>query len=131
MKTSLEIWQGQEEKPKDTRQWFPQNSSLAGHLRAREVLVVSTLTSGAKNPPFNLPLEIEVETPGSQAFKESLVLVAQSCSTFCNPVDYSSSAHGILQASILEWAVLPFSRDGTLVSCTVGRFFTIWATRGA
>ena len=92
MKTSLEIWQGQEEKPKDTRQWFPQNSSPAGHLRAREALVVSTLTSGAKNPPFNLPLEIEVETPGSQAFKESLVLVAQSCPTLCNPVDYSHQA---------------------------------------
>ena len=41
------------------------------------------------------------------------VLVAQSCPTLCNPMDYSppgSSVHGILQARILEWVVIPFSR---------------------
>ena len=35
-----------------------------------------------------------------------LCLVAQSCPTFCNPMDCSppsSSVHGILQARILEW----------------------------
>ena len=34
------------------------------------------------------------------------VLVAQSCPSLCDPVDCSlpgSSAHGILQARILEW----------------------------
>ena len=47
------------------------------------------------------------------------------------------SVHGILQARILEWAAIPFSRgsswprDQTRVSCTAGRFFTIWATREA
>ena len=42
------------------------------------------------------------------------VLAAQSCLTLCNPTDCSppgSSVHGILQARILEWAALPFSRD--------------------
>jgi len=45
-----------------------------------------------------------------------------------------SSTHGILQARILEWVAMPFSRqsswprDGTRVSCIVGRFFTVWAT---
>ena len=37
--------------------------------------------------------------------KENEVLVAQSCSTLCNPVECSppdSSVHGILQARILE-----------------------------
>ena len=32
----------------------------------------------------------------------------------CNPLDYSlpgSSVHGILQARILEWVVISFSRD--------------------
>ena len=49
----------------------------------------------------------------------------------------SSSAHGILQARILEWAVIPFSRgsswsrDRTWVSHPAGRFFTVWATREA
>ena len=30
--------------------------------------------------------------------------------TLCNPMDHSS-AHGILQARILEWVALTFSRD--------------------
>ena len=48
------------------------------------------------------------------------VKVAQSCLTLCNPMDYT--VHGILQARILEWVALPFSRrssqptDGTQVS---------------
>ena len=46
-----------------------------------------------------------------------------------------SSVHGILQARILEWAAISYSRasswpkDLTWVSCIAGRFFTIWATR--
>ena len=44
---------------------------------------------------------------------------------------------GILQARILEWVNVPFSRgsswprDGTQVSCIAGWFLTIWATREA
>ena len=62
------------------------------------------------------------------------VLVAQSCLTLRNPMDCSppdSSVHGILQARILEWGAIPFSRDfsrpkdGTQVSCISGIFFTI------
>ena len=44
----------------------------------------------------------------------SVVLVAQSYSTLCDPMDSSlpvSSVHGILQARILEWVAIPFSRD--------------------
>ena len=40
--------------------------------------------------------------------------VNQSCPTLCNPVDCSlpgSSVHGILQARILEWVAISFSRD--------------------
>ena len=46
-----------------------------------------------------------------------------------------SPVHSILHASILEWVAMPFSRescpprDRTEVSCTAGRFFTVWATR--
>ena len=42
------------------------------------------------------------------------VLVTQSCLTLCNPMDYSppgSPVLGILQARILEWVAIPFSRD--------------------
>ena len=65
------------------------------------------------------------------------VLVTQLCPTICHPMDYSLpgfSVHGILQARILEWIAMPFSRgtshfrDWTLVSCITSRFFTIWAT---
>ena len=43
---------------------------------------------------------------GSQWTESEKVLVDQLCSTLCDPMDCSlpsSSAHGILQASILEW----------------------------
>ena len=45
-----------------------------------------------------------------------------------------TSVHEILQARILEGVMIPFSRgslwprDQTHISCTAGRFFTIWAT---
>ena len=41
------------------------------------------------------------------------VLDAQSCLTFCNPMDCSppsSSVLGILQTEILEWVAIPFSK---------------------
>ena len=66
------------------------------------------------------------------------VLVGQSCLTPCDPTDYSllgSSVYGTLQARILEWVAIPFSRgsswprDWTWVSCSASRFFTVWATR--
>ena len=47
------------------------------------------------------------------------VLVAQSCLTLCNPMDYSppgSSDHGILQARILEWVAIAFSKDETVLN---------------
>ena len=37
------------------------------------------------------------------------VNVTQSCPTLCDPMD--CIIHGILQARILEWVALPFSRD--------------------
>ena len=54
--------------------------------------------------------------------------IAESCLTLCNPTDYTVS--GILQARILEWVAIPFSRGSchskyqTQVSHTAGRFFT-------
>ena len=58
-----------------------------------------------------------------------MCMCAQSCSTLCDPMDCSlpgSSVHGILQARILEWVVMHFSRgssqprDQTFHSC-IGR----------
>ena len=48
--------------------------------------------------------------PGS--WENVCILVTQLYPTLCNPVDNSltgSSVHGILQAKILEWVVIPFS----------------------
>ena len=51
---------------------------------------------------------------------------------FSTPWTAGSMAHGILQAKILEWVAISFSRgfswprDRALVSC---RFSTVWATR--
>jgi len=56
-----------------------------------------------------------------------LVEVAQSCLTLCDPRDCTVCE--ILQARILEWVVVPFSRgssqprDGIYVSCIAGRVF--------
>ena len=44
------------------------------------------------------------------------VKVAQSCPNLCDPVDCSlpgSSVHGILQARILEWVAIPFTRGSS------------------
>ena len=66
------------------------------------------------------------------------VLVTELCLTLCDPMDYrfpGSSVHETLQARILEWVAISFSRGSsqprnrTQVSCIVGRFLTIWATR--
>ena len=66
------------------------------------------------------------------------MLVTQPCLTLCNPMDCSwpgSSVRRSLQASILEWVAISFSRgssqpwDRTQVSCIAGRCFNLWATR--
>ena len=59
-------------------------------------------------------------------------LVAKACPTLCDPMDCSLpefSVLGILQARILEWVAVFFSRgsswskDWTCISCTGGGFF--------
>ena len=68
---------------------------------------------------------------------DTLVKVAQLCLTLGNPRDCSlpgSSVHGILQATILEWVAISFSKGSfqcgnrTQVSHIARGFFTAWAT---
>ena len=43
-------------------------------------------------------------------------LVTHSCPTLCDPMDCSPpgfSVHGILQARVLEWAVIPLSKGSS------------------
>ena len=65
---------------------------------------------------------------------ESESEVAQSCLTLCGPMDCSlpgSSLHGILQARVLEWVAISFSRgssrprDQTRISRIPGRRFNL------
>ena len=66
------------------------------------------------------------------SYTKMKVLVTQLC--LCDPMDRSppgSSVHGILQARILEWVAIPFSRGSsqprgqTWVFCIAGEFFTV------
>ena len=64
--------------------------------------------------------------PGTRSTCVPACSVTQSCLTLCDPMDCSppgSSVHGILQARILEWVAISYSRgsswprDWTWVSC--------------
>ena len=63
-----------------------------------------------------------------------LCLVAQSCLTLCDPMDYilpGPLSMVMLQVTVLEWVAMPSSRassqprDRTQVSRVAGRFFTV------
>jgi len=82
----------------------------------------------------------DLTTEQQQLMTYMKVLVAQSCLTLHDPMDCSpsgSSANEILQARILEWVAISFSRgsswlrDRTQISHLAGRFITIWATKEA
>ena len=84
-------------------------------------------------------LSIHFSHTTTSVYMKVKVLVTQLCPNLCDPVDCSpagSSVYGILQARMLEWVAIPFSRgssqprDRTWVSWITG-FFTIWATREA
>ena len=79
------------------------------------------------------PASLSMELKYAAASAKSL----QSCLTLFDPMDHNlrgSSVHGILQATVLGWVAIPFSRgssqhrDRTQVFSIAGRFFTIWAT---
>ena len=90
---------------------------------------------GMKPIAINYPVHTKSTlTMGSAQGKKVKMVVTQSRLTLCDPMDCSppgSSIHGIIQASILEWVAIPFSRvssqlrDQTWISCITGRFFTI------
>ena len=69
------------------------------------------------------------------------VAVSRSYLTLCDPMDSSppgTTVHGALQARILEWIAISFSkgfsqpRDRILISSSsslIGRFFNVWAIK--
>ena len=101
-----------------TVQWGvtdPKQSDTPPHTE-----VLNSTPSPAENPPV---------TPQCVC----ACSVAQSCQTLCSPMNCSqpgSSVHGVLQARILEWVAIPFtrgsfqSRDRTRDFWIAGGFFT-------
>ena len=91
--------------------------SLKGSPRILE-WVAYPFSSGSSDPGIKPGLSESVQFSS----------VAQSCPTLCDPMYYT--AHGILQARILEWVAFPFSRGSsqpraqTGVSHIAGGFFT-------
>ena len=76
------------------------------------------------------------EPPGKPEVGHILYLYwSESCSVVSDSLQPMDCVHGILQARILEWVAVPFSRessqlrDRTQVSCIADRFFTSWAMR--
>ena len=56
-------------------------------------------------------------TVSLMVWKLFCVLVTQSCPTLCDPMDCrlpGSSVHGLLQAGILEWVAISFSKEAVL-----------------
>ena len=85
------------------------------HISCVSSIIIFTTSTTRKAPSLWYPPHLKVK-----------LWVAQSCLTLCNPMDCSppgSSIHWILQARILEWVAMPFSRGSswpralTHVSC--------------
>ena len=60
---------------------------------------------------YSFANQITRSSDRSDNFLIEMCVYVQSCSTLCNPTDYSppdSSVHGILQARILEWAAISY-----------------------
>ena len=114
-----------------SREWYSRNNHLINketYLASQQITCNRTL----------LLADSFAFAKGTKLFMQVKALVAQSCPTFCYSMDCSPlgiSVHGILQAVMLEWVAILFSRgfsrprDWTWVFCVAGRFFTIGATR--
>ena len=79
-------------------------------------------------PSFSLPYFKRARIRLTAGLSTEIMKITQLCPTLCEPMDYT--VYGILQARILEWVAVPFSRvssqprDRTQVSCIASGFFT-------
>ena len=105
-------------------------NSLDSHLKIPENLFFF--------PQFNFPKSWTIRKENSPVSGFKLCMCICACLTLLDLMDCGlpgSSIHGILQARILGWIAISYSRgysqprDQTWVSYIAGRFFTVWATR--
>ena len=75
---------------------------------------------------INLNIAKDIE-PNSNAHMYTCIFMhawsLQSCPTLCNPMDYSlsgSSVHEILQARVLEWVAISFTRGSSPLEIETG-----------
>ena len=106
------------ENPVDRGVWWLQHNALYPLCIAFDILktistemnsILKKLALGICRGDLNLGHQEVAECRGA-------VLVAQSCPALCDPMDCSppgSSVHGVLQAAILEWVSMPFSRGSS------------------
>ena len=77
------------------------NTGLGSHSLLQWIFPIQGLNLGL--------LALQADSLSSELQGRSKV--TQSCLTLCNPTDYT--VHGILQATILEWVAVPFSRGSS------------------
>ena len=101
------------------------NTGVGGHFLLQRIFP----TQGSNLSLLHCRWILTTEPPG----KPSYTRYISSLFTIVSPIGHSlsgSSVHGILQARILEWVAILFSRgssqprDRTWVSCIAGGFFT-------
>ena len=80
---------------------------VCGHARALDPAPAASVTHRGWFPYSSWGNGIE----NKPAVKQNCCLVAQSCLTLCDPMDYI--VYGILQARILEWVAFPFPRGSS------------------
>ena len=70
-----------------------------------------------------------------QIIQRQMYICSLLCCVWLFATPGTVAHQGLLQARLLEWVAIPFSRkssrswDENHVSCIAGRFFTIWTTR--
>ena len=105
-------------------------------------IISTVLQKGSLSPKLKLSITgISSATLKVSVKRKDLLILScwVTCVLSCSAVSNSlqpggcsppgSSVHGILQAGILEWVAIPFSR--TWVSCIASSFFNVWASREA
>ena len=121
----------------------PRDQTQVFHIAGRCLTIWATREALYKIVYENCPIYFAIFSRFGNKFWYSCfyclcvwVLVTQSCPTLCDSMVWSlpgSSVHGILQARILEWVAIPFSRGiiPTQASHIAGGFFTVCTTREA
>ena len=124
-------------KIKNKKMWKKIFGSKFPLVKKKSVRLIVPITQSLTPPLLLWRIQWLLMSLGVQRW-EGKVWVAHSSPTLWDHMDYSlsgSSIHGVLQARILEWVAISFSRgscqprDWIQVSQVAGRFFTYWATK--